>query len=123
MRSLCSSTIPYPTGLRNVGAKSEDIIGVGGGNRPSYSERFRETPCADPHAGCCGGWGLDTPGYPISFQSPPASQLTKQALPKALAPRRFRVCKEDFEAEMVKLIGTPPQAVIPKARAPYNSVK
>ena len=29
------------------------------------SERFWETPCADPHAGCCGGWGLDTPGYPI----------------------------------------------------------
>ena len=24
-----------------------------------------ETPCADPHAGCCGGWGLDTSGYPI----------------------------------------------------------
>ena len=24
-----------------------------------------ETPRADPHAGCCGGWGLDTPGYPI----------------------------------------------------------
>ena len=24
-----------------------------------------ETPCADPHAGCCGGWGLETPGYPI----------------------------------------------------------
>ena len=24
-----------------------------------------ETPCADPHAGCCGDWGLDTPGYPI----------------------------------------------------------
>ncbi len=26
-----------------------------------------ETPCADPHAGCCGGWGLETPGYPIMF--------------------------------------------------------
>ena len=30
-----------------------------------------ETPCADPPvrrigAGCCEGWGLDTPGYPIS---------------------------------------------------------
>jgi hypothetical protein len=25
-----------------------------------------ETPCADPHAGCCGGWGLNTLGYPIS---------------------------------------------------------
>jgi len=25
-----------------------------------------ETPRADPHAGCCGGWGRKTPGYPIS---------------------------------------------------------
>jgi len=25
-----------------------------------------ETPCAEPHAGCCGDWGLETPGYPIS---------------------------------------------------------
>jgi hypothetical protein len=24
-----------------------------------------EAPRADPHAGCCGGWGLITPGYPI----------------------------------------------------------
>ena len=27
-----------------------------------------ETPCADPHAGCCGDWGLDTPGYPMYAQ-------------------------------------------------------
>ena len=27
-----------------------------------------ETPCADPHAGCCGGWGLETPGYPIRYE-------------------------------------------------------
>src|SRR5690554_3178291 len=67
MRSLCSSAIPYPTGLRTAGAKSETIIGVSGANRPTCFERFRETPCADPHAGCCGGWGLETPGYPISF--------------------------------------------------------
>ncbi|MEJ1339138.1 MAG: bifunctional diguanylate cyclase/phosphodiesterase [Candidatus Sedimenticola sp. (ex Thyasira tokunagai)] len=26
-----------------------------------------ETPCAEPHAGCCGGWGLETPGYPIDI--------------------------------------------------------
>ncbi len=25
-----------------------------------------ETPCADPHAGCCGDWRLKTYGYPIS---------------------------------------------------------
>ncbi|WP_458724058.1 hypothetical protein, partial [Alteromonas macleodii] len=27
---------------------------------------LNETPCAEPHAGCCGGWRLDTSGYPIS---------------------------------------------------------
>ncbi len=69
MRSLCSSTIPYPTGQRSAGAKSEAIIGVSGGNRPTYFERFRETPCADPHAGCCGGRGSDTLGYPIKHHS------------------------------------------------------
>ena len=26
---------------------------------------FREPPGADPRAGWCGGWGLNTPGYPI----------------------------------------------------------
>jgi hypothetical protein len=24
-----------------------------------------EPPCADPHAGCCRGWGRKAPGYPI----------------------------------------------------------
>ena len=24
-----------------------------------------EMPCADSHAGCCGGWGIKAPGYPI----------------------------------------------------------
>ncbi len=26
-----------------------------------------EPPGADPHAGWCGGWGLNTPGYPIGI--------------------------------------------------------
>ena len=26
-----------------------------------------ETPCADPHAGCCGEGWLDTSPYPISY--------------------------------------------------------
>jgi hypothetical protein len=26
---------------------------------------FNEPPCAEPHAGGCGGWELVTPGYPI----------------------------------------------------------
>jgi hypothetical protein len=28
-----------------------------------------ETPCAVPHAGYCGDWGLETFGYPIMFFS------------------------------------------------------
>jgi len=27
---------------------------------------FWEPPCADPHAGWCGGWGRKSPGYPIT---------------------------------------------------------
>lgn len=26
---------------------------------------LNEPPCAEPHAGWCGGWRLDTSGYPI----------------------------------------------------------
>jgi len=26
-----------------------------------------ETPCAEPHARCCGSRGLETLGYPIMF--------------------------------------------------------
>ena len=26
---------------------------------------FHDPPTADPHGGWCGGWGLNTPGYPI----------------------------------------------------------
>ena len=37
-----------------------------------------ETPRADPHAGCCGGRGLDTPGYPISEVIGPLPQIAPQ---------------------------------------------
>ncbi|EOV3440312.1 hypothetical protein ACOW85_003902, partial [Vibrio parahaemolyticus] len=30
---------------------------------------LNEPPCAEPHAGWCGGWRLDTSGYPISCQT------------------------------------------------------
>ena len=43
-----------------------------------------ETPRADPHAGCCGGWGLDTPGYPIRL-------LTEQCHETARR-ERYRSC-------------------------------
>jgi hypothetical protein len=28
---------------------------------------LNEPPCAEPHAGWCGGWRLDTSGYPIMW--------------------------------------------------------
>jgi len=36
-----------------------------GANRPVCFNHLWETPCAEPHAGCCGGWRLETSGYPI----------------------------------------------------------
>lgn len=30
---------------------------------------LNEPPCAEPHAGWCGGWRLDTSGYPIMAHS------------------------------------------------------
>ena len=32
---------------------------------PATARILREPPGADPHAGWCGGWGGDPPGYPI----------------------------------------------------------
>ena len=32
---------------------------------------LNEAPCAEPHAGCCGDWGVESPGYPIIFYVPP----------------------------------------------------
>ena len=31
------------------------------------ASRLVEPPTADPHGGWCGGWGSETPGYPISL--------------------------------------------------------
>jgi len=39
-----------------------------------------ETPCADPHAGCCGGRGLETLGYPISTYDDKARSTTPGSL-------------------------------------------
>jgi hypothetical protein len=32
---------------------------------PATARILREPPGADPHAGWCGGWGGDPPGYPM----------------------------------------------------------
>ncbi|MBA3035343.1 MAG: hypothetical protein FP814_02500 [Desulfobacterium sp.] len=37
------------------------------GHYPAMARYLREPPGADPNAGWCGGWGLITPGYPISI--------------------------------------------------------
>lgn len=42
--------------------KSEGLYSLRDGLRFTI---LSETPCAEPHAGCCGGWRLDTSGYPI----------------------------------------------------------
>ena len=34
--------------------------------REGAYETLHEPPTADPHGGWCGGWELETPGYPIS---------------------------------------------------------
>mgnify|MGYP004398951571 CR=1 FL=1 len=43
---------------------------------------LNETPCAEPHAGCCGGWRLDTSGYPIirHYSMSPWSELSSSFL-------------------------------------------
>ncbi|WP_207797907.1 hypothetical protein, partial [Shewanella xiamenensis] len=35
---------------------------------------LNEPPCAEPHAGWCGGWRLNTSGYPISRTNATAQQ-------------------------------------------------
>ena len=40
-----------------------------------------ETPRADLHAGCCGGRGLDAPGYPIRRHLP-ETQLSPSDRPR-----------------------------------------
>ncbi len=43
-----------------------------------------ETPRADPHAGCCGGWGLNAPGYPIRPPLPEFAPYGRDNVPKSL---------------------------------------
>lgn len=41
---------------------------------------LNEPPCAEPHAGWCGGWRLDTSGYPIMcvFDTSALTQIHSQ---------------------------------------------
>ena len=42
-----------------------DVTSFGDNPRTGGLSLPKETPRADPHAGCCGGRGRETPGYPI----------------------------------------------------------
>ena len=59
--------ISYPTGFEEYQRCESSNPHWGNGRKvdPFTLKVLRETPCADPHAGCCGGWGRKTPGYPI----------------------------------------------------------
>jgi len=46
--------------------KQKPALELSGKFWPLCSNSLRETPCADPHAGCCGEGGLETRPYPIS---------------------------------------------------------
>jgi len=59
----CSSKTPgIQQALSNAYLKSQGLYSLRDGLSFII---LNETPCADPHAGCCGGWRLDTSGYPI----------------------------------------------------------
>ena len=47
---------------------------------------LHEPPTADPHGGWCGGWGLDTPGYPLgrSRYAEQAERLSRKVVTHAL---------------------------------------
>ena len=45
---------------------------------------FCEPPSADPHARWCGGWGLNTPGYPIGLRRGLPDVASRLCLPMAL---------------------------------------
>ena len=53
--------------LRIVAYIQKPSLGYKWANRPIYFKNFRETPCAEPNAGYCGGWGLETSVYSIIF--------------------------------------------------------
>ena len=63
-RLTCTQVMPE---LKTCGARPRVI-------RQRTKEKLRracrlvEPPTAGPHGGGCGGWGLETPGYPIGHQ-------------------------------------------------------
>ena len=68
-----SKTLATQTGMTNDWLKSQGLISVRALGcvptaKPDVIVCSREPPSADPHARWCGGWGLNTPGYPITLQ-------------------------------------------------------
>ena len=48
-----------------------------------------ETPCAEPHAGCCGGWRLETSGYPIMLNAASLDEILLMKIILALVLMTF----------------------------------
>ena len=45
-------------------AQDAGLVRILGVAREGAYDTSHEPPTADPHGGWCGGWGLETPGYP-----------------------------------------------------------
>jgi RNA-directed DNA polymerase len=64
-----SRTLATHTGMTNKWLKDQGLLSVKelwvNTHYRLRPGRLSETPSADPHAGCCGGWGRKSPGYPI----------------------------------------------------------
>ncbi len=61
---------------------------------------LNEPPCAEPHAGWCGGWRLNTSGYPISRGTKP----TQRRKPKQ---RHARANKNKTNQQLTRAASLP----------------
>jgi hypothetical protein len=67
----CTRTLATQTGMTNQWLKDQGLLSVKElwvsihYSRPTGRDSLGETRSADPHAACCGGWGLESPDYPI----------------------------------------------------------
>ena len=68
-----SKTYATQCGMTNQWLKEHGVMSITdlwvNMHYPATARSHVETPCAVPHAGCCGGWGSKTSGYPIQFQT------------------------------------------------------
>ena len=67
---------PYRTRPGEMALAIRFVISVEGRHLLVVLFTPRETPRADPHAGCCGGRGRKTPDYPIMRLTPESTNAT-----------------------------------------------